>query len=136
MLRVLAAVVVSILLHELAHAFVADRCGDDTPRRFRRLTLNPLAHIHPVWSVLVPLLSFAFAGVVFGAARPMPIAYSVMTRGQQLSVASAGIIVNAVLGLGAFLVGWTILWQVNAVLVVFNLLPIPPLDGWRIWEAL
>lgn len=136
MIIALVVVIASVVLHEVAHAWIAYELGDRTAKRHGRLTLNPLAHIDPVWSLGVPLLSFMLFGIVIGAAKPMPIDYGPMTKEQRLSVASAGIMANLFLMVMGWGAGWTILWQVNAVLIAFNLLPVPPLDGWRIWRAI
>ncbi|HKJ25878.1 MAG TPA: site-2 protease family protein [Myxococcota bacterium] len=151
---VLVPVVLSLSVHEFAHAFCAFRLGDDTAARQGRLTLNPLAHIDPV-GLLLPLL-----GVPFGWARPVPIDPSRM-RGASLEAgivltAAAGPLSNVLLAIGATLAMgvWTRLdagaaaaagplWQllewlvlVNLLLAVFNLIPVPPLDGSRIVDGL
>ncbi|MCS7173553.1 MAG: site-2 protease family protein [Armatimonadetes bacterium] len=138
------ALLVAATAHEYAHAYVAVRLGDPTPRRLGRLTLNPLAHLDP-WGTLLLLL----AG--FGWAKPVPVnpAYFPDPRRGMLLVAAAGPAANLILlmalgalartgilpelgGLGAL---WLRLLYVNAVLAVFNLLPVPPLDGSRILWA-
>lgn len=129
----------AIVFHEFAHAAVADRLGDPTPRRLGRLTLNPVAHIDPVG--LLMLLVFHF-----GWARPVPVNpyYFADRRRGMLLVALAGPVTNVLLAFAALVlaplsspVGWAgdILHWVffyNVVLAVFNLLPVPPLDGSRI----
>jgi len=142
----------SLTVHEFAHAWAASRLGDDTARRLGRLTLNPLSHIDLLGTILLPLL-----GVPFGWAKPVPVDPTrfrrdvSMARGMAIT-ASAGPLANAImailsavaLGLGVraapgfmegdgpvvfFLVS---MLQLNVGLALFNLIPIPPLDGSRI----
>ncbi|MDR7439959.1 MAG: site-2 protease family protein [Armatimonadota bacterium] len=145
LLATAVALLVAVTVHEYAHAYTAVRLGDPTPKRLGRLTLNPLAHLDP-WGTLLLLL----AG--FGWTKPVPVnpAYFADPRRGMLMVAAAGPLANlALLGaLGALAragivpeLGWLgELWlrllYVNAVLAVFNLLPVPPLDGSRILGAL
>ena len=147
---------VAIVLHEVAHGAVARACGDPTAAEAGRLTLNPIRHLDPVGSLLVPgLLLVApllFGGgspTVFGWARPVPIDPRRMRhpRRDSVLVALAGPGTNLVLAalstaalvalrpegfLADLLVGSLV---VNCVLAVFNLLPVPPLDGSRVVEA-
>lgn len=151
---VLVPVVLSLSVHEFAHAWCAFRLGDDTAARQGRLTLNPLEHLDPV-GLLLPLL-----GVPFGWAKPVPVDPSRMRAGSLetgiVLTAAAGPISNLLLAIGATLAmgGWARLdpgaplaagplWQllewlvrVNLVLAVFNLIPVPPLDGSRIVDGL
>lgn len=145
----------SLSVHEWAHAYTAYRLGDDTAARQGRMTVNPLAHIDPVGTLLLPLL-----GIPFGWAKPVPIdpvrfdRRVSMGTGMALA-AAAGPFSNFLLALGAALAVWGItgplagdslhggtvrlLYQfafVNAALGLFNLFPIPPLDGSRVAEAL
>ncbi len=140
-----ASLVVAATVHEYAHAYAAVQLGDPTPRWLGRLTLNPLAHLDPLGSLLLLLAGF-------GWAKPVPVnpRHFRDPRQGMLLVALAGPLANvtllAVLGLVYRLgllpaEGWAAeLWfrmlYVNAVLAVFNLLPIPPLDGSRILGAL
>ncbi len=142
--------VLSLTVHEFAHAWQADRLGDDTARLAGRMTLDPLAHLDPLGSVALPLL-----GVPFGWAKPVPVEprrfrSDVSMRVGMLYAALAGPLSNLLLAalaavLRAALGGWlggagwhflTTLMHVNLALAVFNLLPIPPLDGSRIVEGL
>lgn len=144
----------SMVAHEYAHGYAALRQGDDTARSLGRLTWNPIKHIDPWLTVIMPLVSFFVAGIAFGGAKPVPVnprLYRNYRRGD-IIVSLAGVATNLVLavlilpviiGLGLaaraapvlsdsvsllqimLLYGITI----NLVLAVFNLLPIPPLDG-------
>ena len=139
--------VASLTVHEWAHAFVADRLGDDTPRAHGRLTLNPMAHIDMFGTVLIPLVNiFVFRGsfALIGWGRPVMINPSnfLHRRRDEIMVSLAGPFANLVMALlavvaGAFLVlhdprlGEVVrgLVVMNVGLAVFNLLPLPPLDG-------
>ncbi|MDO4246203.1 site-2 protease family protein [Deinococcus sp. VB343] len=135
------ALVLSLTVHEFAHAYTADRLGDPTPRRFGRVTLNPLKHLDPFGTLLL-----LFAG--FGFARPVPINPNNLGRWGTLWATAAGPLSNLLIallcaGLLALLpmsqMGAVILitvLSINVVLAVFNLLPIPLLDGSRILGAL
>ena len=148
---VLVAVVVpSVILHEVSHGAVANAFGDDTAKRAGRLTLNPLAHIDPFGTVLLPLL-LSLSGVgAFGYAKPVPVNPRKLRNPRQhsLYVSLAGPAVNLSLALvSAWIlrrvdgpltpIDWQPLWVrlvfwlgfLNVILAVFNLLPIPPLDG-------
>lgn len=151
-LLLLAPVLVySIVLHEVAHGWQARREGDTTAEEEGRITLNPIPHIDPIGSVLVPmLLWYSSANFLFGWARPVPVNpanFDDPVWGD-IRVSLAGIVVNlglavmCVLGMGAvaavggggvgsstvfMLLRWGLI--LNVVLAFFNLLPIPPLDG-------
>lgn len=141
------ALVFSILAHELAHGYVALWHGDDTARRAGRLTWNPLAHVDPVLSVILPLLTYLFSGglLVIGGAKPVPVnpfLYRHRDRAD-LRVSLAGIAANACIAIACLVavavfgssVVLTRVITANAALVAFNLLPIRPLDGWRVLEC-
>jgi Zn-dependent protease len=146
-------VILALTVHEWAHARVAFHLGDDTALQQGRLTLNPLAHLDPIGTVLLPLL-----GIPFGWAKPVPVdpcrfrADVTMGRGMLLT-AAAGPVSNLVLAMAcaaalrfatvcgvalpaplAYLLSFST--GINLSLAIFNLLPIPPLDGSRIVEEL
>lgn len=144
----------SIVLHEVAHGYVAYRFGDDTAKNSGRLTLNPISHIDPFGTVILPGLLLMLGMPAFGWAKPVPInPYMLYPRKLgNICVALAGVTVNFILAISAamilrfgygILVGFglfgsfveTLLMNtvvLNLVLGIFNLLPIPPLDGSRI----
>lgn len=140
----IGVLVVSVILHEVAHGVVADWLGDKTARNAGRLTLNPVSHIDPFGSVLLPAL-LAFSGQpLFGWAKPVPVQprnLSNPTTGMAL-VGVAGPATNLVLAFaGGQLLERTsgtvqlVIFSfvlINVVLAVFNMLPIPPLDGSRL----
>jgi Zn-dependent protease len=151
-------VIFAVTLHEAAHGWVADRLGDHTARALGRVTLNPLKHIDPVGTVLVPLGMFALTGFMFGWAKPVPIDGRNLRRPRRdmALVAAAGPGANLLMallwGLGIGL-GQSLLqtspWVaepliymgaagvlINVILMVLNLLPIPPLDGSRVVTSL
>jgi len=155
MIAAILVLIASVVLHELSHGFMAERLGDGTAREAGRLTLNPLKHLDPVGSFLVPLALVASTGgsFVFGWAKPVPYnPYRLRNRrwGPAL-VGAAGPLAN--IGL-AIAFGLTLRWGdpyspllrvgasvcamvviINLVLALFNLIPIPPLDGSRILHA-
>ena len=131
----------SIILHELAHGWVAEKMGDPTARWLGRLTLNPLKHLDPIGTVML----FIFG---FGWAKPVPVNFNNLRppRRGLIFVASAGIVTNILLAfisfallryLGGREIGsiHTLLYymaQINVLLAAFNIIPIPPLDGSKI----
>lgn len=155
-LVVLGVILVSMMLHELAHGFVAYLLGDNTAKEEGRLTLNPLKHLDPVLSIAMPLLLFLSGGPVFGGAKPVPVNSRKLKHGVwgMAMVALAGPLTNFVLAFGGFLIGYftgaftlgmygsfyqevmTNFVVVNIGFGVFNLIPIPPLDGSRVLYAL
>lgn len=144
----------AITLHEVAHGWMAWRFGDPTAKSQGRLSLNPLRHIDPIGTVLVPGLLAAFGGFIFGWAKPVPVNYSRLRHPKRdmALVALAGPGSNLVMALGWGLIAlighslrntWAGLGEpmllmgiagidVNVMLGVLNLLPIPPLDGSRV----
>jgi len=145
-------VLFAITLHEAAHGYVARYFGDMTAAQAGRISLNPLRHIDPVGTILLPLMTMLLGGVLFGWAKPVPVDFAALRRPKQdmLWVAIAGPASNLVMALGwAFLykMAWSIPgnyfaeplmgmaeWgmKINVVLMVLNLLPLPPLDGGRV----
>ena len=118
----LIAVFMAIVLHEVAHGYMALRLGDPTARTLGRLTLNPLAHIDPIGTILVPLVSVLLSGMAFGWAKPVPINpryFSNPFRGM-LFVALAGPGTNIALALGTTLVGRLLLMMVPRTLNIVN----------------
>jgi Zn-dependent protease len=135
-------------VHEFFHGFVAYKLGDSTAKYSGRLTLNPLAHLDIFWTVILPiLLYFSTAGqFVFGAAKPVPINYSALRNPKRdiIWVGLAGPLSNLVFAFllslilrvlpNSLLIAMVLenLIMINIVLGIFNLIPIPPLDGSRI----
>ena len=144
----------SVALHEIAHGYAALHEGDDTALRAGRLTLNPISHLDMFGSVILPiLLVISQTGFVFGWAKPVPYDEARLRNRRRsiLLVASAGIIANLLIATifallirasGAFGIGmeflpvFSIIVLLNIVLAIFNLVPIPPLDGSKILFAL
>jgi Zn-dependent protease len=148
----IAILLMSVVIHEVAHGLVANAYGDPTARLQGRLTLNPLKHLDPIGSILVPVISYFFGGFIFGWAKPVPYNPYNLKPGRfpEAAVAAAGPISNLLLALIFALVvrfgvssGWpdatihitALIVFVNILLAVFNLVPIPPLDGSRLLFA-
>jgi Zn-dependent protease len=148
-LFLLPIVLASLTLHELAHAYVAWRLGDPTAKRQGRLTLNPLVHIDPFGTLMFIVTALA-ANLPFGWARPVPVNPSYFKRPKEgmAIVAIAGPLMNLLVALVCFAVlrhvdvseqTFEVLrqaWIVNVVLGLFNLIPVPPLDGSRVLGVL
>lgn len=147
------SLVPAIVLHEVSHGVVADRMGDHTARFAGRLTLNPIKHVDPFGTVVLPgllLLPYLFGrgtNPVFGYAKPMPVNpanlrdpdrqtmwIALAGPGTNLALAVVGALIYRLLGGGSGYVGlfFTIFLFVNILLAVFNVMPIPPLDGSKV----
>jgi len=149
-------VLFAITLHEAAHGYVARHFGDMTADKAGRISLNPLHHIDPVGTILLPLLTLWMGGILFGWAKPVPVNFAALRNPKKdmLWVAIAGPASNLVMALG-----WSLLYKlglmfpesyfadpllgmamwgikINVVLMVLNLLPLPPLDGGRVAVSL
>jgi Zn-dependent protease len=153
----------AITLHEAAHGWVASQCGDKTALMLGRVTLNPLRHIDLVGTIIVPLVLLFLGGFIFGWAKPVPVAWQNLRhpRRDMAAVALAGPAANFLMALlwaavaksaSLFLINSPWQWVavtgqfleaaanfgilINCVLLVLNLLPIPPLDGSRVISSL
>ena len=143
----------AITLHEAAHGWIASKLGDHTARMMGRVTLDPIKHIDPIGTIAIPLvLLLSSSGFIFGWAKPVPINFNALRNGKNgmISVALAGPVANIVMAVCwlfvmiiAINMNIAVLIEmgrigilVNCVLAVFNLLPIPPLDGSRVISAL
>jgi Zn-dependent protease len=143
-------VLFAITVHEAAHGYVARHFGDDTAHLAGRITLNPLKHIDPLGTVVVPLVMVALSGFMFGWAKPVPVNFGRLRHPKRdmIWVAAAGPGANLLmavlwllfakalvtLGIGEpfFLMAASAGIKVNLMLMALNLLPLPPLDGGRI----
>jgi Zn-dependent protease len=143
--------VFAITLHEAAHGFAAYALGDDTAKRLGRISLNPLRHIDPFGTIILPAMLMLMGSFLFGWAKPVPVDFSKLRKPKRdmIWVAAAGPASNLVMA-----IGWVFLYKfapdlpaayvmpaqymaqagimINVVLMVLNLLPLPPLDGGRI----
>jgi Zn-dependent protease len=150
-LIIFAVLLFSLTVHEMAHAVTADWLGDPTARRLGRISLNPAVHIDPVGTIMLPLLGLVAGGFVFGWAKPVPVNPANLKNHRQdfLVIAAAGPVSNILMAIGASMLlglvpgglgasegmagvmatfGFAMV-QLNLLLAVFNMLPIPPLDG-------
>jgi len=148
----------AITVHEVAHGWVASKLGDQTAKQLGRLTLNPIKHIDPIGTILVPIVLSTFGGFIFGWAKPVPVDWRNLRKPKRdmAWVAIAGPCANLLMVLlwagliklilvtgdgssgpvMALLEMAKIGVQINAFLMILNLLPLPPLDGSRILTAL
>ena len=151
-------VLFAITVHEVAHGWVARKLGDPTAMMLGRLTLNPIKHIDPIGTVLVPLALLMLGGFIFGWAKPVPVTWENLKNPKRdmALVALAGPISNLFMAIGWALImklgfslgqqfawlAWPLIYMggagitINAVLMLLNLLPIPPLDGGRVLVGL
>lgn len=151
---ILVIVLFSVILHELSHGLVAYALGDKTAKYAGRLTLNPLKHIDPYMSILVPVILYILRAPVFGGAKPVPVNYyNLKWREWGMAlVAVSGPLTNFLLAFITFLIGhftgllygiggellsfiFSEMIFVNLGFMLFNLIPIPPLDGSRVLYA-
>ena len=152
-LIVFVIILFSMVLHEMAHAYTAFFLGDTTAKEEGRLSVNPLKHIDPFLSIMIPLLLFILGGPIFGGAKPVPITQKKL-KGDEWGmalVAFAGPFTNFLIAFLGFLIGYYSglinsggyielffkqLVLANLGFMIFNLIPIPPLDGSRILYAM
>ena len=157
---ILAILIYSAILHEISHGLIADRLGDPTARLAGRLSLNPLKHIDPYMSLLVPFFLIYFhSPVIFGAAKPVPVdPFNLRDGFKDTAIVSlAGPLTNIIIAIiGSILIHlfyprldliqlantdligfilYTVV-QINILLAIFNLIPIPPLDGSKVFALL
>ena len=150
----------SVILHEIAHGYAALKCGDHTAFILGRLSLNPIRHIDPFFTILLPLILFFSAGIIFGGAKPVPVnprLYRHPVR-DDIIVALAGVAVNLFLAIFFAMLAHLIIYlshkngvdlqgslalkvaltcmYLNLLLFIFNLIPIPPLDGSHVFKYL
>ena len=150
---VLIIILCSVILHELAHGIVAYWLGDRTAKDAGRLTFNPIRHIDPIMSILVPVMLYIMGAPVFGGAKPVPVNHRNLKWHEwgMALVAIAGPLTNFLIAFIAFLIGhfsgliygsglvdfiFVEIIFINLGFMLFNLIPIPPLDGSRVLYAI
>jgi len=160
---IIVLLAISLGIHEAAHGWVALQCGDTTARDLGRITLNPIPHIDPIWTILIPAVVYWRTEFIFGGAKPVPVSFHRLRhpwRDMSL-VAMAGPLSNLLLAV-LFLIGWRFFVNTgfyngaaegdrrgdllprvlehaayfNVLLAVFNMVPVPPLDGSRLMSWL
>ena len=151
-------VLFAITVHEVAHGWVAKKLGDPTAMMLGRLTLNPLKHIDPVGTIVVPIALLLMTGFMFGWAKPVPVTWANLRNPKRdmALVAVAGPASNLLMAIGwalimklGYMLGGTFDWLawplvkmaeigiiINLILMILNLLPVPPLDGGRVLSGL
>ena len=161
----IAILVYSAILHEVAHGFIAERLGDPTARLLGRITLNPKNHIDPFMSILLPLLLILGGSpIIFGAAKPVPVDPFNLRDGRKdmALVSLAGPLTNLLIAVIAAILGKLLIFvtpalgatpdittiaiplymflftvvKINLILAIFNLIPIPPLDGSKVFSLI
>jgi Zn-dependent protease len=157
-LIVFTVLLFSLTVHEMSHAVTADWFGDPTARRLGRVSFNPLRHLDPVGSLMLPLMGYFLGGFIFGWAKPVPVNLANLKNHRKdfLVIAAAGPISNIILAIGASVLLGVVpgglgasegisgalatfgvaMLHLNLLLAVFNMLPIPPLDGGNVLAGL